>query len=477
MHQEILAHEQTDRALQDAKEQAEAANKAKSRYLTGISHELRSPLNSIMGYAQLLETDQRIPQDRREAVNVILRSSEYLADLIEGLLDISKIEAGRLDLHRNEVHLPRLLDQIVTMFRLQAADRGIEFIYTCRTPLPRYVVTDEKRLRQILINLLSNAIKFTHQGQVTLEVRYRNQVAEFVVRDTGIGISPEHLERIFRPFERIREPGMAPTPGTGLGLTITRLLTDIMGGDIAVDSEPGCGSTFRLSLMLSSLETPSVEPALPLHIRGYVGARKNVLVVDDDPHHRTLVQNLLTPLGFSVAEAEDAAQCLALIQTWTPDLLLLDVAMPGMNGIELAHRLRELRCQAPIVMISADAHEGHLGLTENPPHDDYLVKPLRVNVLLERMASLLAIQWLYDTPAPAPSALILRQFDPSQLPDSETLASLKQMAEIGHLQGLRKTLARLQQTLNTDPEFLRYLETAITQVRLDCILNLQRTPS
>nr|WP_193825466.1 ATP-binding protein [Marinobacter sp. ANT_B65] len=223
--EEIAAHERTDKALQEAKENAEAANGAKSRYLTGISHELRSPLNAILGYAQLMENDDSVPPHRREALGVIRRSGLYLADLIEGLLDISKIEAGRLDLRRDRVRIGMLMEQVVTMFRLQAEEKGLAFNYYCPNPLPDIVTTDEKRLRQILINLLSNAIKYTDRGSVTLTLKYRSQVAEFTVEDTGEGISPENADRIFRPFERIRTPGQSRV-GTGLGLTITRLLTE-----------------------------------------------------------------------------------------------------------------------------------------------------------------------------------------------------------------------------------------------------------
>ena len=199
---EIEAHKRTDAKLQRAKEVAEAANEAKSRHLVGLSHELRTPLNSIFGYAQVLERDPNIPAKRTDAVKVIRRSAEHLSGLIDGLLDISKIEAGRFHLDRNEVRTKEFLDQLLGMFQLQASARGIAFHFTLPERLPFVVHTDENRLRQILINLLSNAIKFTDEGQVTFEMTYRNQVAEFIVTDTGIGIHAEDLDRIFLPFER-----------------------------------------------------------------------------------------------------------------------------------------------------------------------------------------------------------------------------------------------------------------------------------
>lgn len=313
-----------------------AANKAKSRYLTGISHELRSPLNAILGYAQLLEQDPEVAPRRREALSIIRRSSEYLADLIEGLLDLSRIEAGRLEFVHEEVNLPQVLDQMVNMFRMQAESKGLIFEYLRLSALPERVKTDEKRLRQILINLLSNAVKYTAAGHGRFTVRYRNQVAEFTVEDTGPGIAPEDSERIFRPFERIRRPGQQHIPGTGLGLTITKLLSELMGGELTLTSEPGKGSRFRVSLMLSSVSN-GVQAVHPVSIiAGYEGPPRTLMVVDDEPSHRRLLLDIMTPLGFKLIEASDGPDCLEKLKFNRPDAFLPDLSMPGMNGWELA---------------------------------------------------------------------------------------------------------------------------------------------
>ena len=211
-----------------------SANLAKSRYVVGLSHELRSPLNAISGYAQLLEQDPSLNTKPRDQVRVVRRSADHLSGLIDGILDISKIEAGRLYLSRDEVRVSEFLDQLVGMFRLQAAAKGIDFIFKRPTVLPVVVYADEKRLRQILINLLSNAIKFTQRGSVQFVVHYRSPVAEFEVIDTGPGIQSTDLERIFAPFERGALGVSQPQTGTGLGLTISRLLAGVMGGDIQV---------------------------------------------------------------------------------------------------------------------------------------------------------------------------------------------------------------------------------------------------
>lgn len=450
---EIQAHKKTDLALQKAKEGAEAANQAKSRYLTGISHELRSPLNSILGYAQLLEKDTSLTEAQLKKAHLIRRNGDYLADLIEGLLDISGIEAGRLEIRRDKVSLKNLLSELNEMFELQAFSKGLEFSYHLLTPLPNVVIADEKHLRQILINLLSNAIKYTEKGSVTFEVKYRNQVADFTVRDTGIGIEKEEYEQIFLPFERIRKPGTPQSHGTGLGLTISKFLTEIMGGEISLHSEPGMGSTFKLSLMLSSIAEPLLQSTPARRIKTYLGDRKTIMVVDDDASHRGLLSEILTPLDFTVLEATDAYTCLSAIENACIDLYLLDISMPGMNGWDLLKTLREQHITAPIIMVSADA-------TGSPPYyeglnttrhlnDDYLVKPIRDNILLDKVAAALDLQWQYkqnDNLIELDHAKIITEPHNelfSGIPQS-TLEELISFAELGYVEGLKDLFARLE---------------------------------
>ncbi len=459
---EIEAHQRTDAALQKAREVAEAANLAKSRYVTGISHELRTPLNAILGYAQLLERDADLPPRRRDGIRIIRRSGEHLAGLIEGLLDISKIEAGRIELYRDTVRLPDFLDQLSDMFRLQASAKGLAFTYTHEGRLPALVRTDERRLRQILINLLSNAIKFTHQGQVVLRVRWRNELADFEVEDTGIGIAAEHLERVFEPFQRIENPRAPHTPGVGLGLTITRLLTQIMGGDILIDSQPGRGSSFRVRLMLSEVHSVGQPPVVEQHVQGYAGPRRCVLVADDDPFHRGLIEDLLVPLGFVVLAAADAAGCLRIAAQTRPDLFLLDIAMPGMDGWQLARQLRADGFAAvPIVMVSANANELTPARTSGD-HDDALAKPISLAELLEKIGRLLGLQWVTPTPAagpPRPSAAA--PLSPQQV------ATLRQLGRIGYVRGLREQLDILQRDRPDARDTVEMLRELLAAFRLD----------
>ena len=440
---EIDAHEQTDQALQQAKEQAEAANLAKSRYLTGISHELRSPLNAVMGYAQLLQQDPHMPAERQSALTVIRRSSEYLADLIEGLLDISKIEAGRLDLQQDAVRLDLLLDQLVNMFRLQAEEKGLDFQFVCPAPLPALVKADEKRLRQILINLLSNAIKYTRQGQVSLSVRYRSGVAEFTVKDSGEGISQDNLERIFMPFERVRLPGSTAS-GTGLGLTISKLLCEIMGGDIRVSSEPGQGSTFQVALLLSSLQQPpvTIQPSKQT-ISGYKGPIRHILIIDDDAIHRQLIRSLLEPLGFAVSEQGNPLLAIDSLQQTPVDLILLDLSMPGLSGWALLQQIRAQGCSLPVIIVSANAGDGkNPQRADHQPaqHDAYVTKPVQLAQLLERIGSLLELDWQSAAEQPAPAAKTSASQGIRDSLPATLRAELLRLSAIGHRKGLLELL-------------------------------------
>ncbi len=464
--EEIEAHQATDRSLQEAKEIAERANHAKSRYLTGISHELRTPLQSVLGYAQLLSQRQGNEPEVQKGLEIIRRNGEYLTDLIEGLLDLSKIEAGRLDIYRNKFKLPELMEQLVQMFAPQAAHKGIEFHYHVNSNLPPVVMGDEKRLRQILINLLSNAIKYTEKGRVDFSIKYRNQVAEFAVRDTGVGISDKDKQRILAPFERIRNLHVPNVSGTGLGLTIVHLLTEVMGGELRVSSTPGQGSEFTVSLMLSRLDSPYEETAAPRLIRGYEGATKVIMIVDDEPVHRGLMADILNPLGFSTVEAQDAKSCLELVDDTRADLYLLDVSMPETDGLTLAQTLRNQGIKAPIMMVSADAQERHKNLlamqNETCAHDDYMVKPISNRILLEKIGRLLHLQWQYETSsatAEIPSTNPThsgKQLAP--LPQHALLRELDAYAKVGYCKGVNKTMVTIQEANILDADQLNHLQ-------------------
>ncbi|NPV25100.1 ATP-binding protein [Bradyrhizobium aeschynomenes] len=464
--QEIEAHKRTDAELQRAKEVAESANLAKSRYVVGLSHELRSPLNAISGYAQLLEQDTSLTPKPRDQVRVVRRSADHLSGLIDGILDISKIEAGRLYLSRDEVRLSEFLDQLVGMFRLQAAAKGVDFVFKRPAVLPLVVYADEKRLRQILINLLSNAIKFTQGGSVQFVVHYRSPVAEFEVIDTGPGIQPDDLERIFAPFERGALGVAQPQTGTGLGLTISRLLAGVMGGDIKVVSKVGAGSTFKVKILLSEVTNPTRHPPVKAPVAGYLGPRKTILITDDDPVHRDLLREVLTPLGFILLSAPDGPACLGLAQHCQPDLFILDISMPGMDGWTVAETLRSTgHHQARILMTSASALEAHGRPLAQPFHDSYLMKPIDIPRLLEAIRQLLKLEWSYQTDMPV--AQTHWRPDTGSRPPLKYIEELMGLGQIGYIRAIQLKLDEIGSAHPEHAEFVAQMRALIDRFDLD----------
>ncbi|MFL0691360.1 MAG: ATP-binding protein [Agrobacterium tumefaciens] len=442
---EIAAHRKTDAALQNAKETAEAANRAKSRYVVGLSHELRTPLNAVLGYAQILERDETIPVPRQSAIKVIRRSADHLSGLIDGLLDISKIEAGRLQVFSNEVNIQDFLDQLVDMFAPQAAAKGILFEHQRSRNLPLYVRTDERRLRQILVNLLSNAIKFTEEGTIRFSVDYRSQVATFTVSDTGRGISEKDLNRIYEPFQRGEADNIRPQPGLGLGLTITKLLTNTLGGEISVTSERDKGSTFKVRLMLSAIDRPNTAPAPERKIVSYTGPRRTIVVVDDNEDHRELMREVLAPLDFVVLTAAGGPECLTLIEGVKADLFLVDISMPGMNGWQLVEKLRDVGQKAPILMLSANV--GDAPAPGGEGHDDAIAKPVDITRLRDKLARFLGLDWIY-----ADDPRLLRPAVPSERPVSPGAMHIEELislCDIGYVRGIEAKLAELGALENT----------------------------
>jgi signal transduction histidine kinase/CheY-like chemotaxis protein len=487
LSKEVTAHDKTHGKLEEAKKVADAANRAKSRYLTGISHELRSPLNTILGYAQILEKDKQLQPEQRAKLSLIHHSGDHLADLIEGMLDISRIEAGRIELRRSQVPFKALVVDLVDMFRMKAEAKGVSFHYHVTTGIPNYVLGDEKRIRQILINLLSNAVKYTTEGSVTFTINYRNQVAEFLVTDTGIGISPDDIDLIFEPFERIRKPGSLQVTGVGLGLTISKFFTEIMGGEITLESTLGKGSCFKLSLMLSHVAYPINPVTDAKQIESYNGSKKTIMVVDDDASHRGLISEILSPVGFVVLEATDGFTCLNDIAHAHIDLFLLDVSMPGMTGWQLVKMLRARDVKCPIIMVSADAHETpeyDYSDTKDKErkerlHDDYLIKPISDNVLLDKVAHALDIEWRYESGIPN-----LDLEHAIEIPtdnDIDLLSNVEKaycyelisVASLGYIEGINNILLRME-TANNNPEFIKAVRTHIQNCQFSEITSLSK---
>ena len=390
------------------REAAEAASAAKSAFLASMSHELRTPLNAILGFSQLMEIDPSAgPQARRHA-GLIRDSGEHLLALIEELLDVARIEAGRLEVSLAPVDLPLLLDGVCATARLRAGARLNRFVHEPDDGLPQWVVADEKRLRQVLLNLLDNANKFTDREQVCLRVRRMGSGPagvrlRFEVEDRGTGIAPEHRETVFQPFEQVGDAS-GRQGGAGLGLSISRQLVRLMGGDISLTSLPGQGSTFAFTLELPLGGRAAVPPRLAP--RGYAGPRRSVLVADDVAFNRALLADLLKPVGFDVHEAADGHEALQSAIRLQPDLVLIDSVMPGLDGASAVARMRAtpgLR-HTCIIAISASAMAADRERCLAAGADDFLPKPIDVDALFERIGDGLGLRWTEAAEADATSA-------------------------------------------------------------------------
>ena len=399
LRREVAMRLETEKQLEKATKTAEAANQAKSHFLAHMSHELRTPLNGILGYAQLLKRDDALSQDQQHSVAVIEHSGEHLLTLINDLLDLAKIEAGRLDLQTSSIDLPQLLKQVVDLVAVRAGQAGIAFTFHVAPELPSQVRGDERAVRQILLNLLGNAVKFTKSGGVEFRVRRTCASAascelRFEIQDTGRGISAPDLERIFEPFERI--DGSTRVEGTGLGLSITDRLVRAMGGRIFVSSEVDKGSIFTVTLPFETQEHGDPRYSVQRRVAGYSGPRRRILVVDDDGANRHLLVRILGNVGFELQESSNVEDALLNLHAQnTPDLIVTDLAMPGLSGLDLARRVRtgDRSQSTPIIAISASASTYTREEALAAGCDDFVAKPLRAEELLVSVGRLLKLAW------------------------------------------------------------------------------------
>ncbi|MBT9527774.1 MAG: response regulator [Rhizobacter sp.] len=475
LRREIDSHRQTDLQLQDAKRSAELANQAKSRYITTVSHELRTPLNSILGYAQLLEEDASIPQHRKQAVSVIRRGGDHLLSLIEGTLDIARIEGGKLRLESKPLRFRDCVQQIVRMFELQASAKAIEFRAELADVLPEVVRADEKRLQQILINVLGNAVKFTHSGKVVFRLRYAREMALFEIEDTGPGIAADEIEHIFEPFARGSEATSGATSGTGLGLTISKMLTDLMGGEMTVSSTPGVGTVFRIRLFLPEARGAVAALEVPRASRiGYRGERRRVLIVDNEEVDRSLLATVLQPLGFELKQAASGHECLEVVSAFAPHAILMDLAMPGIDGWATIRAIRSQQLSsAPIAIVSGNAFDKDLENDVGITPKDFVLKPVRVNELLDWLGSRLALEWLEvpreraaTSAPPAPASWVL--------PDEHHLKALDELISLGYFRGIVKKLDEIEGENAAHASFVDHLRGLARNFQLDAMSGLVR---
>ncbi|MDZ8051883.1 MAG: ATP-binding protein [Aulosira sp. ZfuVER01] len=477
------------RSLEAKKELADRANRAKSEFLANMSHELRTPLNGILGYAQILQRDRSLTTKQQDGLRIIHQCGSHLLTLITDILDLSKIEAAKMELYNHDFHFPSFLQSVVEICRIRADQKGISFIYQPTSDLPVGICADEKRLRQVLINLLGNAIKFTEKGGIKFNVSCvddSQQITKrirFQITDTGIGMSQEQVDKIFLPFEQVGDT-KKQSEGTGLGLAISQKIIRLMGSKIEVKSELGQGSNFWIDLDLQESVDwmQSARVVTGGKIVGIANGKRRILVVDDKWENRSVVISLLEEIGFVMSEATDGQEALEKALQFLPDLIITDLTMPVMDGFELTRRLRQMPEFQELVIIvsSASVFESDEHKSIGVGADDFLPKPVNADDLLVILQKYLQIEWLYEsvpekldnetltnTAQENISVVSVPQIDwiyeSAQEPKNsdsivippETLEQLLELTMRGNIKAIRE---QAQQLKNLDEKFLPFAE-------------------
>jgi len=482
---DITKRKQAEEALLAAKDAAEAANRAKSAFLSNMSHELRTPLNGILGYTQLFKRDATLTPDQQQGVDIIHSSGEHLLMMINDILDISKIEADRIELVPIELEFPHFLKTIGSMMRVPAEQKGLTFNYQPEPNLPKAVLADETRLRQILLNLLNNAVKFTEQGEVTLRVQRHKHGAvcqiRFEVEDSGVGIPQEQQASIFEPFHQVGD-GQVKHQGTGLGLAISQRLVRMMGGELHVESggKTAVGSRFWFDLTLPLITaTESIKTSVMRSEIGYTRTTSDpmmktspfkILLVDDLAENRMVLNALLTPLGFTIVEADGGLDAIAKTTQFKPDLILMDLVMPNVDGLEATRQIRQQpdMMELPIIAISANVNETVQQESIDAGCNLFLPKPFSTKLLLAKLEQYLPLEWYYEADDTIARMGHVQSSDlETEIPSKMELNKMLNLIMIGDINGIKKRLSVLEKEGNQYSFFVAQLNRLVAGFRMD----------
>ncbi|MEH2307777.1 ATP-binding protein [Nostoc sp.] len=486
---EIVERKRIEKELRQAEEVAQNSSQAKSEFLANMSHELRTPLNGILGYTQILQRTESLSEKGRKGLSVIYQCGSHLLTLINDVLDLSKIEARKLELYPVDFYLPAFIDSVTEICRIRAEQKVIAFHIEIDPNLPTGIHGDEKRLRQVLINLLSNAMKFTHQGSVTFKAQVINQESNtngktnykirFEVVDTGTGITPEQAEKIFQPFEQAGSQ-KRQSEGTGLGLAISQKIVLLMGGQIQVQSEFGKGSTFWFEANLSeSKDWAKVSRVVEQGtIIGYQGQRRTILIADDKWENRSVIVNLLEPVGFTVVEASNGQEAWVQSLAQKPDMIITDLVMPILDGFELISRLRQSGSfkEIPVIASSASVFAVDQHKSIDVGADAFLPKPVEAENLLEMLRQFLQLEWIFDAKVEAikkSSKDGSNQQNEMIHPSKDVLQELLELSQDGDIQNileLAEKLSASDEKLNMFSQQLMQLASNFQLKRLETFI-------
>jgi len=466
---EINKHKETESELIKAKKIAEFASDAKNEFIANMSHELRTPLNAIMGYCQLFQNDSNLTDKQKEGLEVVNKSSQHLLNLINDILEISKIEAGKMELVTGEFNLKFLLSNIVDILEIKAREKDISFNYNFSENIPDGVMGDEKRLKQVLLNICGNAIKFTQQGEVNFLVKRKDNDICFQVQDTGIGIPETKFNEIFLPFQQLQD-NKSLVEGTGLGLSISKKLINMMGSNINFKSQLNIGSTFWFCLNLP--EKKLLKTAISKkkqQIIGYKGDPKNIIVADDNDTNRILLDQLLSRIGFQIKLAKNGLEAFELAKKIKSDVIFMDLLMPVMNGFEAVKKIRQIdSCKnILIIAISANVFDATKEKCYEAGCDFFIPKPFNKEIIFDYLSNNLNIAWIYknDDENDLNSEKII------DVPCEKDLSELSKLAEVGDFTGIKQKLKKLSLENEKYLSFIKKINAFIKEFEFDKIVN------